>query len=192
MHHGLFATGRTSPAVRSAHPGARTLGRVHPASPSLPFAEKQRPRQWWLWAILGIVGLAGMLSAIDGGGFSDPTQRAWATAGLLAGLLVVGAIAAGFLHVQVDTERIEVAYMPFFRKRYPTRGIVRAQPRTMKPMREYGGWGIRRSALGNGWAYTVDGHEGVQIEFDDGRRVFLGSRKPEELAAAIRNARGLD
>jgi hypothetical protein len=59
-------------------------------------------------------------------------------------------------------------------------------------VREYGGWGIK------GWsfksvAYNISGDRGVQLTLRDGRRIMLGSRRPDELAQAIetqRQARG--
>jgi hypothetical protein len=39
--------------------------------------------------------------------------------------------------------------------------------------------------LGRGMAYTVSGNRGVQIELTSGRKILIGSRRPEELAAAI-------
>ena len=55
-----------------------------------------------------------------------------------------------------------------------------------RPIREYGGWGLRWGW--NGWAYNVCGNQGVQLVLTGNRRVLIGSQRAEELAAII-NAR---
>ena len=54
---------------------------------------------------------------------------------------------------------------------------------TYRPLRDYGGWGIRYGF--NGKAYNVSGNRGVQLQLRDGRQVLIGSRKPEDLADAL-------
>ncbi len=57
--------------------------------------------------------------------------------------------------------------------------------RRYSPLREYGGWGIRYGW--SGWAYNLRGHEGVQLVFQNGGKLLLGSQQPQELEAAIRS-----
>ncbi|MHC4338483.1 MAG: hypothetical protein ACYSTG_11155 [Planctomycetota bacterium] len=58
--------------------------------------------------------------------------------------------------------------------------------RTYKPIREYGGWGIRYSfRKGIGRAYNMSGNKGVQLVFKNGKKLLIGSQKPDELAQAI-------
>lgn len=59
------------------------------------------------------------------------------------------------------------------------------QARTYRPLREYGGWGIRWGGKGR-MAYNVSGSEGVEVELLDGRTVMVGSRRPDELADTLR------
>ena len=55
--------------------------------------------------------------------------------------------------------------------------------RTYSPITEYGGWGIKWGSGGK--AYNVSGNRGVQQEFTDGKRLLIGSQKPEQLDSAI-------
>jgi hypothetical protein len=54
---------------------------------------------------------------------------------------------------------------------------------TYSPLRDYGGWGIRRGAKGK--AYNVSGNHGVRLELSDGKRILIGSQRPEELSEAV-------
>ena len=58
--------------------------------------------------------------------------------------------------------------------------------REYKPLREYGGWGIRCS-LKRGKAYNVSGNKGVQLVFKNGKQLLIGSQKAEALEEAIRS-----
>lgn len=64
--------------------------------------------------------------------------------------------------------------------------VVAAESISYRPLREYGGWGIK------GWsrrkiAYNVRGDRGALLTRADGRTVLIGSQRPDGLAAAIRH-----
>jgi len=82
-------------------------------------------------------------------------------------------------------------YLRFYPLRWraiPYAHIKSCQARTYRPIREYGGWGIRFGFKGN--TYNVSGNRGVQLEFYKGRPLLIGSQRSDELAAAINQARG--
>lgn len=56
---------------------------------------------------------------------------------------------------------------------------------------EYGGWhwGVRWSLTGDSAVYRLRGDDGVELLLESGERIFVGSRRPAELEAAIRTAR---
>ena len=62
--------------------------------------------------------------------------------------------------------------------------IISFEAVTYRPIRDYGGWGIKYGR--NGAAYNVSGNRGVQLQLTDGRRMLFGSQRPEELASALR------
>ncbi len=106
-------------------------------------------------------------------------------------LLAAGAIVAlsSFcrLIVEVRDDGVYVRFTPFQRRfrGFPAEEIVGAAARTYRPLRDYGGWGIRL-APGGRRAYTVAGNRGCELVLADGRRIMLGSRDPERLEGAIR------
>jgi len=76
-----------------------------------------------------------------------------------------------------------IRFFPLTHQEIPFKDIVSCEVRTYSPIREFGGWGIR---YGRGTkAYNVSGNRGIQLELSNGKRVLIGSQRPEELAGAI-------
>ena len=69
------------------------------------------------------------------------------------------------LETEVRTNALYVRLYPLhirYRKFTP-QDLAEHYSRTYKPIREYGGWGIRCSFTGKGKAYNVSGNKGVQL-----------------------------
>jgi hypothetical protein len=91
------------------------------------------------------------------------------------------------LETEVRTDGLYVRLYPLhirYRKFTP-QDLAEHYSRTYKPIREYGGWGIRCSFTGKGKAYNVSGNKGVQLVLTNDKKLLIGSQKPDELAAAI-------
>jgi hypothetical protein len=87
------------------------------------------------------------------------------------------------LIVEVKEDHLLIRYFPLTTRKIPFSDIKQVESRTYKPVREYGGWGLR--GWGNKRAYNVSGDQGVELELQDGRMIMIGSQKPEELALAL-------
>ena len=140
------------------------------------FREVQRFRQPWLWALLG--GIALLMLVLG--------PITW------GGLVVVGAV-AGFLYsLRLETEvRADGIYFKMWPlhqsfRRVQWSEIDRYEPREYRPIREFGGWGIRWAP--GKIAYNVCGNQGIWIERTDGRSVLVGSQFPEKFVNAIDEA----
>ncbi|GAB7094558.1 hypothetical protein JCM30237_17110 [Halolamina litorea] len=140
------------------------------------FAEQQRFRQWWIWALLGGVALLMLLAG----------PVTW------PGLAVLGAIALFIYSLRLRTEvRSDGVYYrlwPLHRsfRRIGWAEIETYEAETYRPIREFGGWGIRWAP--GKIAYSVSGNRGVRIERAGEPTVLLGSQRPEAFAAAIEAA----
>lgn len=90
------------------------------------------------------------------------------------------------LETEVRTNGLHIRFFPFHRdfKAFRIEDLSEYRSRRYKPLLEYGGWGIRWGFKGR--AYNVSGNQGVQLVFKDGRRLLIGSARPNELVAAIR------
>lgn len=88
---------------------------------------------------------------------------------------------------EICEDGIYIYYFPLlgiWAKRYPADKIVHFKTKRILPLRE-GGYGIRMAMSSGGWLYNVSGQEVVQVDFTDGRRIMVGTQRPEELAKAI-------
>lgn len=141
------------------------------------FTERQRFRQWWIWALLGGVALAMLLAG----------PAAWLG---VAALTPIGAFVYSLrLRTEVRDDGVYYRLWPLHRsfRRIEWAEIERYEAETYHPIREFGGWGVRWAP--GRIAYTVSGNRGVRIERGEGRTVLLGSQRPEAFAEAIEAAR---
>ena len=88
------------------------------------------------------------------------------------------------LIVEVRNGYLDIRFAPLARRKISFSEIERAEPRTYRPIAEYGGWGMK------GWsrrkmAYSVSGNQGVDVHLRDGNSVMIGSRDPKKLARAL-------
>ena len=160
------------------------------------FREIQRFRQKWLWIAIVVVLLGliisfgyGMIEQLVFGhswGNRPMSDTALAILGPLMILLGIG-ISWLFLrlklHVEVREDGVHINFVPLARQTVPFRDIVSCEVRTYRPMREYGGWGVKYGRAGK--AYNVSGNRGVQLKLSSGKGLLIGSQRPEELAQAI-------
>ena len=140
---------------------------------NVAFREVQRFRQRLLWGLLA--GLALFVALLG------PAA--------VGGLAILGAAAVFVysirLRAEVRDDGIYVEMWPIHRspRRIPWDEIERYESRRYRPIREFGGWGIRWAP--GRIAYTVSGDRGVWIERTNGRSVLVGSRRADEFVSAI-------
>lgn len=161
------------------------------------FREVQKFSQIWLWivnigSVLFMFGIMTLVTkeAINASGKPDiPQDLIWGwILAVFFSFLMIGLFVVANMVTEVREDGIYVRLFPFHRtfRRLPFETLKSYEVRTYDPIGEYGGWGIR-GFRGN-MAYNVRGNQGVQLEFQDGRRLLIGSQKPEELCMAIDTA----
>jgi hypothetical protein len=115
---------------------------------------------------------------------------------LLGGMMILIGVAllllslGGKLVTEVRSDALYVQHYPLTRRHcFPYGEIASCEARTYRPIREYGGWGVRYGLGGRGKAYNVSGNEGVQLVFASGKRLLIGSKRAGEVAQAIVKAK---
>jgi hypothetical protein len=86
----------------------------------------------------------------------------------------------------VATDAVTVRFGFLYRVRIPFSEIAHAEAVSYRPVRDYGGWGIR--GFGRRRALNTRGNQGVLVTRANGSTILIGSQKPRELLAAL--ARG--
>jgi hypothetical protein len=160
-------------------------------SPSLIlFTEKQYFRQTWLW--VPVVLLAGLswYGFIQQVVYRKPFGTHPAPDSVL--LVIWAVFGLGFpifflsfgLTTELREDGLQIRFSPFYRRFIGLQDIQSFAVKEYHPIKDYGGWGVKWSSK-HGMAYNVSGNRGVQLELRDGKRVLIGSQKPELLAGAL-------
>ncbi len=160
------------------------------------YREVQRFRQPWLWLLIaGIFGVtvwAFVQQIVQGRPFGQnpAPDTVMMIIALVFGVAFPGLFCVAKLTTEVRSDGLYYRFFPFhIRFRMVTaESLVSYEVQTYRPIRDYGGWGIR---YGRGSkAYNVSGNRGVMLELSDGQRLLIGSQKPDDLANAISLAFG--
>lgn len=149
------------------------------------FTETQKFKQVWIWLLLLIV--LGITLATE---FLVHTVPADSTLivriiSIAIPLLLVVIFYLFRLDTKIDETGIYYRFYPvhIIDNKIGWELIDRIYVRQYSPLREYGGWGIR--GLGKNRALNVSGNMGIQIELKNGKRLLLGTRKPDEAEAVL-------
>ena len=160
-------------------PNPEILERRHLGS--MPAYEEEQPfDQVWLWALMGLELLIILITFFVSG------QPLWAGAvGFLAITLSMALLSAVRLRTRIDGDGVHYRFTPFHFKwqMIPWEDIDQIYVRKYSPILEYGGWGIRYGRKGR--AYNIRGNMGLQIVRKNGKRILIGTRRPEEAANAL-------
>lgn len=159
--------------------------------PEIIFKEEQRFRQPWLWVVVifaSIIPWLGLfIQVLFGQKLGNNPAPDWI---VILTWLVFG---IGFplffystrLITEVHKNGIQIRFIPFHRKFkiFHYAEIEGYAVREYKPIREYGGWGIRYGF--GGMAYNVYGNKGVQLIMKNKKKILIGSQKSYEFYKAI-------
>lgn len=109
--------------------------------------------------------------------------------GAVVGTAILILVLCAKLTTEVNRSGLYIQYFPFHLspQRIPLEHVIQIEIKTYRPLRDYGGYGIRYGAAGK--AYNVSGDRGVNLKFTKGRDLLIGSQRPEELARALQQLR---
>lgn len=160
------------------------------------YREVQRFKQWYFYLPIVIVTVLVWYQFIQqialGNALGEqpvPDWVAWALT-IVFGLGFPVFTALVRMITEVHPGVMWVRLYPFRRARIQLAQIKTAESRQYSALREFGGWGVRTS-LKNGRAYNASGDRGVQLVMRDGKRVLIGTQKPEQLLDALQSG-GVD
>ncbi len=143
---------------------------------------------WVVVVLLVGLQLAFMVSMFVG---NQLGRRPGSLVGPLVLSILVGVGLPVFLYslqlvTEVRDDGLYVRFRPihFSYKRIAFDEIRSYESRKYHPLMEYGGWGIRYGLKGK--AYNVRGDLGIQLEFVSGKRLLIGTQRPEEFLHALK------
>jgi hypothetical protein len=157
------------------------------------FTETQRMKFWWAWLLILITAAIAWWTFIQGivlgqpVGDNPPSQAVYWLILAFAGIGLPLLLYVVKMTTTVTREKIVIRYWPFVTKRIPVGEIKSFAACQYRPIREYGGWGIRWAGK-RGMAYSMSGKEGVQLELNNGHKILVGSQQATQLETALRRA----
>lgn len=100
------------------------------------------------------------------------------------------------LQTNINKDGVYIKYFPFHLKYkyYSWESIERSQIIRYNPLKEFGGWGIKTSIFrfqnfrikkSKNICYTISGNKGLELTMKDGKRVVIGTQKPNDLEEAL-------
>jgi len=108
---------------------------------------------------------------------------------IVLGFVFIFGFWRGRLVTEVRPSGLYIRFLPFHRDfhRVSLDGIGSCRSIRYRPILDYGGWGIRMGFRKK--AYNISGNTGVEIVYEDGRTLLIGSRKADQLAGAVESVR---
>lgn len=90
---------------------------------------------------------------------------------------------------QIKNDGVYVKLFPFHLKYkfYSWEQLSKSYVRKYNPISEYGGWGYRIGIFGKGKAFNISVNMGLQLELNNKSKIFIGTRKAEELKSVLLN-----
>ena len=90
------------------------------------------------------------------------------------------------LVVEIRSDGIHYRYPPMIMKfrRISREEIDRLEVREYKPLKEYGGWGIKAGTKKYGKAFNVKGNQGLQLYLKNGSKVLFGTQRRAAITTA--------
>jgi hypothetical protein len=160
------------------------------------YRETQHFRQLWLWALVLFIALLSIYGAFQQLILGKPFGNNPAPDSVMVILAIIfGIVLPLFMFKTNLTTEVhsDGLYFRFFPFHLSFRGIAAEEIRgyeacIYRPIRDYGGWGIRYGRKGK--AYNVSGNRGVRLELSKGKHLLIGSKRPEELVEALNLASG--
>ena len=137
----------------------------------------QQPLSWIIWVIVAVV-----LYSL---GSADLIEETFLFVAMIFVLAIMLLVFFTRLKTELSEEGISYQMWPFHKKPklLAWSDIEHAEVRKYKPIREYGGWGIRFGLHGK--AYNIKGNMGLQIKLTSGQSILLGTQRPDEIEKVL-------
>ena len=153
------------------------------------FSETQRFRQTWIWIVMlginAVVVAAGLYAFFME---SSSQNKIVALGGIFIPVWLVVFFLIMRLETAIDAMGISYRFFPVHSrtKRILWDDVAEVYVRKYSPIREYGGWGIRNGWGKTGRAFNVRGNMGLQLVFKDGKKLLIGTQRPDEITNLLK------
>ena len=161
---------------------------------TIDFREVQRFRIWWAWTAVSALNIVLVYAIVQQVFFEKPFGTKPAPDYILILiefllLLFLVFLASIKLKTRITDTAIYYRFYPFqFKETIIEWHELRdAYIREYNSFHEYGGWGIRigSSKVGRAINTSASGNKGLQLQFNDGKLLLIGTRRPQEIQTIV-------
>lgn len=152
------------------------------------YSEKQSFKAWWIWAIIITLHILVLIVLFYQYIMNVPVgSNPLPNSALLFVEILILFFTCLFLILKLETRihnnGISVRFYPFQLQfnYFAWEDILYFNIKEYSAIKDYGGWGIRKSLNWKNTAYIVGGKKGLELQLKNGRRVLIGTQKPEKI-----------
>jgi hypothetical protein len=164
------------------------------------YKETQTFRQPWMWIFIFLFAAAAIVyfaiginrqiiqgKPVGNNPLSDTGLIAMGLLTFLIVFMIVFLVMKAKLIVEISENSIQFRFHPFINKYkvIDRREIERFEVRKYRPIRDFGGWGIRTGFRKNGIAYNVSGNLGLQLYLINGKKILIGTQRKDAINRAM-------
>jgi hypothetical protein len=150
------------------------------------FSETQKFTQWWVILIFVLLNSIWVYAIVLQLIFDVPYGNNPISD---TGIVILGLVLTFFsvtffslkLQTKITTDGIYFRFFPIHQSYefISFNSIQKCYIRQYKPLKEFGGWGIRFGINSN--AYNISGKIGLQLELKNGEKLLIGTQKPGKI-----------
>ena len=159
------------------------------------FHEEQKFAQPWIWVVLitSITAVIVMVAIGDKKEIQPENNEEMAALIVGGGILLISMIGLTWLFLKmrlityIDENGINFRYPPMNNKyrRILKSEIESYEVREFKPIKEFGGHGIKTGPKRRGKSFTVSGKTGLQLILKNGDKLLIGTQRKEAMRSAM-------
>jgi len=155
------------------------------------FNEKQKFNQWWLKALMAFIFVFGLFPLWFIEDAENKTNSEWFMGIVIFGAVITVVIVLLFMVIQlrtrIDEKGVHYAFYPIHRsmRTIPWKQIKSCHVRKYNPIGEFGGWGYKITFGKHKKALNVRGNMGIQLEYNDGKRLLIGTQDADSAKRII-------
>ena len=136
---------------------------------------------WWVHVVV-LVAVASSIAAVVA---PEGASLWWIAVPIVLALVIYGLFTPMTVQVSADAMEVRFGHFGWPRWVFPISEIRGARSVQFRPLRDFGGWGMRRGR--DAYCLNERGDRGVRFAFF-GRDYVVGSDDPQQLLSALRTA----
>ncbi len=147
------------------------------------FEETQRIDTIWPITLMAVVSVINYIIYF----YTQHTDISFFYGSIMSSAIVCSLLFIMRLHTKINEKAINYKLFPLHFKWQTIlwSEVEKSEIRTFKPIKEYGGWGIRNSFT-SGKAYIINGNTGLQLYMHKGKNILIGTKEEEKLQSFLK------